>query len=69
MLPFAGRTVIEVKVEAWTATGVLPVIPLEVAETVREPRARAVTNPPPLIDATLWFDEAHVTVPVISFVV
>jgi len=68
MLPFAGRTVIEVKVEGWTISDVLPVIVLEVAEIVREPRARAVTRPPPLIDATLWFEEPQVTDAVMSFV-
>lgn len=68
MLPFAGRTVIEVKVEAWTITDVLPVIALEVAEIVSEPSASAVTRPPPLIDATLWFEEPQVTDAVMSFV-
>lgn len=68
MLPFAGTIVIEVKVEDWTVTDVLPVIELDVAEIVSEPRARAVTSPPPLIDATLWFEELQMTDPVISFV-
>jgi hypothetical protein len=68
MLPFAGTIVIEVKVEDWTVTDVLPVIELEVAEIVSEPRARAVTSPAPLIDATFWFEELQVTDPVISFV-
>ena len=68
MLPFAGRIVIEVKVEDWMLTDVLAVIELEVAVIVSEPRARAVTSPPPLIDATLWFEEPQVTDPVISFV-
>ena len=39
----------------------------EVAEIVRDPKARAVANPPPPIDATLSFEEAQVTEPVISF--
>lgn len=68
MLPFAGKIVIEVRTEDWTVTAVLPVIELEVAEIVSEPRARAVTSPPPLIDATLWFEELQVTLPVMSFV-
>lgn len=38
----------------------------EVAEIVREPRARPAANPPPLIDATLLFEEAQVTELVIS---
>jgi hypothetical protein len=38
----------------------------EVAEIVREPRARPAANPPPLIQATLLFEEAQVTEPVIS---
>ena len=58
--------VIEVKVEDWTVTDVLPVIELDVAEIVSEPRARAVTSPPPLIDAALGFEELRDD-PVISF--
>lgn len=46
----------------------LPVIELEVAETVSEPRARVVNRPPALIDATLRFEEAQVTDVVMSFV-
>lgn len=46
---------------------VLAVTEPEVAEIVRDPRARAVANPPPLIDATLLSEEAQVTEPVISF--
>ena len=38
----------------------------EVAEIVREPRVRPAANPPLLIDATLLFEEAQVTEPVIS---
>jgi hypothetical protein len=68
MLPPAGTIEIEVKVEDWTVSDVLPVIELEVAEIVSEPRARAVTSPPALIDATLWFEELQVTDPVMSFV-
>lgn len=49
-----------------TLTVVLPLMELEVAEIVREPRARAAANPPPLIDATLLFEEAQVTEAVIS---
>lgn len=69
MLPFAGTIVIEVRVEDWTVTDVLPVIELEVAEIVSEPRARAVTTPPPLTDAALGFEELQVTDEVMSFVV
>lgn len=69
MLPFAGRIVIESSVEDWTLSDVVAVIELEVAEIVSEPSDRAVTSPPPLIDATLWFEEPQVTDPVISFVV
>lgn len=68
MLPFAGRIVIEVRIEDWTLTDVLPLIELEVAEIVSEPRARVVTSPPGFIDATLWFEEAQVTDPVMFFV-
>jgi hypothetical protein len=49
-----------------TLSVVLPVTELEVAEIVTEPRARAVANPPPTIDATLVFDEAQVTEEVMS---
>ena len=68
MRPFAGRIEIESKVGDWTLTDVLPVIELEVAEIESEPRARAAANPPPLIDAMLWFEELQVTVAVMSFV-
>lgn len=40
----------------------------EVAEIVSEPRARAVVNPLPLIDATWSFEETQVTELVISCV-
>ena len=51
----------------WTFTVVLALTEPEVAEIVRDPKARAVANPPPLMDATLSFEEAQVTEPVISF--
>lgn len=50
----------------WTLTVVLPVTELEVAEIVTEPGARAVANPPPVIDATPLFDETQVTESVMS---
>ncbi len=68
MLPFVGRIVIESKTEGWTTTDVLPMTELDVAEIVSEPRARVVACPPLLIDAKFWFEEDHVTDPVISFV-
>lgn len=68
MVGFAGTIVIDVKTPDWTVTAVLPVIEFEVAETVREPRARVVNCPPALTDATLRFDELQVTEEVIFFV-
>lgn len=49
----------------WTFTVVLPPTEPEVAEMVREPKARAVATPPPVIDAKLSFEEPHVTEAVI----
>jgi hypothetical protein len=54
-------TVIETRPAGWTLTGVLALTDPKVAEIVREPRARAVAIPLPLIDATVLFEEAHVT--------
>ena len=51
-----------------TVAGVLPLTEPEVAEIVSEPKARAVANPPFLIDAKLLFDDAQVTELVISCV-
>jgi hypothetical protein len=47
---------------------VLPVMPLSVAEMVEVPRVAAVASPVVLIVATLVFDEAHVTEPVMFWV-
>lgn len=63
---FAGRIVIEDRAADCTLAVVLPVTELEVAEIPTEPRARAVATPPPAIDTTLLFDEAHVTEAVMS---
>lgn len=49
-----------------TLTVVLPLMESDVAEIVREPRARAAANPPPLIDARWVFEEAQITEAVIS---
>ena len=68
MLPFAGKIEMESKVEPWTVAEVLPLMEFEVAETVSVPAETAVTTPLPLTDATLGFDEAHVTVEVMSLV-
>lgn len=68
MVGVSGRIEIESKVGAWTLTAVLPVIESEVAEIESEPRARAAAIPPPLIDATLWFEELQVTEAVMSCV-
>ena len=43
-----------------------PLIEPDVAEIVTEPRERPAANPPALIHATLLFEEAQVTEPVIS---
>jgi hypothetical protein len=48
-----------------TLTEVLPLMEPEVAEMVREPRARAAPNPPPWIDNIPLFDEVQVTEAVI----
>lgn len=58
--------VIEDRIADSTLTVVLPLIEPEVAEIVREPRARAAANPPPRNDATLLFEESQVTEEVIS---
>jgi len=60
---------IAIRVAGWTFTVVLPVTELEVAEIVREPRARAVAIPPPLIDATVSSEEPQVTEAVMSLLV
>lgn len=65
---FAGRIVIEDRIADWTLTVVLALIEPELAEIVSEPRARAVANPPPPIDAKLLFDEDQVTELVMSCV-
>ena len=57
----------EIRTADWTFAFVLPVTEPEVAETVAEPRARAVASPLAVIDATLLLDDAQVTEPVISF--
>ena len=59
---------IDDRTAAWTLTVVLALTGPEVAETVREPRARAAPNPPPLMDAKLPSEETQVTEPVISCV-
>ena len=51
-----------------TETDVLPLIEPEVAEIVREPKARATANPPPWNDSKLLLEEAQLTEPVISCV-
>ena len=56
----------EDKTAGTTLTVVLPVIELEVAEIVADPRVRAVAIPAAVIDATVVSDEAHVTAPVMS---
>ena len=58
---------IEDRTAGWTFTVMLALTEPEVAEIVRDPKEKAVANPPPLIDATLLSEEAHVTEPVISF--
>lgn len=63
-----GLTVIRARTANCTLTVVLPLTEPDVAVSVREPRARAVANPPFLIDATLLFEEAQVTELVISCV-
>ena len=57
---------IEDRTAAWTLTVVLALTEPELAEIVREPKARAAANPPRLIDAKLMFEEAQLTEPVIS---
>ena len=68
MLPFAGKIEMESRVEPWTVAEVLPLMELEVAETVRVPAEIAVTTPLPLTEATAVFEEAQVTVEVMSLV-
>ena len=68
IFPFPGRIVIEDSSAAWTLTAVLALTELELAEIVREPRASADAKPPPPTDATLSFEEAQVTEPVMSCV-
>lgn len=68
MLPFAGKIEIESSVEPCTVAEVLPLMELEVAETVRVPAEIAVTTPVELTDATAGFEEAQVTVEVMSLV-
>lgn len=68
ILAFLGLTVIRARTANCTLAVVLPLTEPEVAEIVREPRERAVANPPFPIDATLLFEEAHVTELVISCV-
>ena len=68
IFPFSGRIVMEDNVASWTLTVVLPLIEPEVAEIVREPRVKAAANPPGLIDAMVSFEDAQVTVPVMSCV-
>jgi hypothetical protein len=60
--------VIEIRAAGPTVAVVLPLIEPAVAEIVREPRARASANPAPRIEATLSFEDAQVTEPVISCV-
>jgi hypothetical protein len=64
---FEGRIVIRDSTADWTVAVVLPTTEPKVAETVTEPRAAAVTSPPPVIGATLLLEEAQVTEPVTSF--
>lgn len=64
--PFPGWIVIEDRTAASTLTVVLALTEPELAEIVSEPKARAAANPPPLIDAKLWFEEAQLTELVIS---
>jgi hypothetical protein len=56
----------EDRVATLTLTAVFALTEPEVAEIVSEPRERPAANPPPLIDATLSFEEAQVTELVIS---
>lgn len=65
---FSGRIVIEDRTAGATLTAVLPLTEPEVAEIVREPRARPAANPPPWIDIKLLLEELQVTEPVISCV-
>jgi hypothetical protein len=58
--------VIKDRAADWTLAVVLTLTEPDVAEIVTGPRARAVASPPPAIDVTLLFDEAHVTELVIS---
>lgn len=66
IFPFSGRILIEDRAAGPTLTVVLPLIEPEEAEIIREPRVRPAANPPLRIDATLVFEEAQVTEPVIS---
>lgn len=61
-----GWIVIEDRTAAWTLSVVLALTEPELAEIVSEPKARAAANPPPLIDAKLWFEETQLTELVIS---
>jgi hypothetical protein len=68
MVGFSGRIEIDIKVGDWTPTDVLPVIESDVAEIEAEPKEKAAASPPPLIPATLGFEEVQTTDAVMSFV-
>ena len=57
---------IEDRTAVWTVTVVLTLTEPELAEIVREPKARAAANPLPLIDAKLLFEETQLTEAVMS---
>ena len=59
----------EARSAAFTLKEAVPWIEAEAAVIVTLPRFRAVARPLDVIDATLLFDDVHVTVPVISCVV
>ena len=68
IFPFAGLIVMDDRTAGSIVTDVLPLIEPELAEIVREPRARATANPPPRIDSKVLLEAAQVTEPVISCV-
>jgi len=59
----------EARLAAFTFNEALPLIPAEAAVIVTVPRLRAVARPLTVIEAMLFFDELHVTVPVMTWVV
>ncbi len=60
----AGTIANDARSAAFTLTGVLPLTEPDAAVIVTLPRLSAVTRPLTVMDATLDFDELHVTVPV-----